>query len=85
MPFQVVYVDAAVLIRVMCQLENLAFDARFVDVEQGAFGLEERGLIKLVTLALHGVAGADEQLQAQSLEVLREETGEVAPLRVVTW
>jgi hypothetical protein len=84
-PFQVVDVDAAVLIRVVCQLENLAFDARLVDVEQWALGLEERGLVELVAFALHGVAGADEPLQAQSLEVLCEETGEVAPLRIITW
>ena len=83
MPFKVVNIDAAVVVRVACQLKYLALDARLVNIKYRALRFKERGLVVLLFLALHGIAGADEALQSQPLNVLRKKAGEVAPFGVV--
>ena len=83
MPFKIVDVDAAVLVGVAGQFENLAFDAGLVGIKPRRFRLKERGLVILVFLALHGIGGADESFQPKPLKILRKETGEVAPFGIV--
>ena len=84
LPFQVVDVYLAVLVGVVGEGEDFAPYLALIDVVVGVFGLEKGWLpVGFDFLALYGVAGADELAEAEVLEVLGEELGEVAPLGVV--
>ena len=83
-PLQVVNVYLAISGNVLVQDEYLSVGVRLALVELRRFGFEKRELHSLlIQLALRCIAGGDELLQAQRLEVLCKIFGKVAPLGVI--
>lgn len=83
-PLQVGEVDLAVARDVLREGEDLPPHTRLAGVVLRGILLEKRRLIwRTETLALRGVAGADELAESQLAEALRKVAGKLAPLRVI--
>ena len=59
MPLQIINVDAAVLVGIPRELEDLALNPGLVHVKQRTLRLKERRLIVLILLALDGIRRAN--------------------------
>jgi len=66
--------------------KEFAIFGSFVAIKSITTGFKKGWLVEVwIAFALSCVAGADELLEAEVLEVLREVLGKVAPFRIITW
>ena len=84
LPFEIVYVDHAVAVRVVRQRENLAANSRLFCAKTRILRFKERGLpIGFEMFALLCKASADEFLESQFCKLRREIACEIARLGIV--